>query len=248
MRKVILSIFASFCLKFSFAQTPFSIVSLDKDKAGIDAAGPRSVWAGAQATYNLTSGEFVDNFQASGRALIEVLGPKTDRYGIFLMGNLSRLSINSDSADANIKYREILQSSQGINISLYPHYIWGDPNENSFTLYANIGWKLNALKDNEDLDLIYMHQFRVAPIAFELTGLKGLYSNYPTSLTVEPALSFISKSNYSDVFSKSGSTVFGLNTTLIFPAGKGRGIIVDAMFSKNIDPTFRVGLMLTSGN
>jgi hypothetical protein len=93
-----------------------------------------------------------------------------------------------------------------------------------------------------------MHQFRVAPIAFELTGLKGLYSNYPTSLTVEPTLSFISKSDYSDVFSKSGSTVFGLNTTLILPAGKGRGIIFDAMFSKDIDPTVRVGLMLTSGN
>jgi hypothetical protein len=246
MKKIILLSIALFAGLVSFSQSPTQFLGIQDNLTKKD-PGPRNVWAaGAQASYNLASGDFIDNFSASGRALIEILGPKKDNYGVYLMGNLSNLKLNIDSTKANENsIRNILQTSQGINIGLYPHYIWGEPYGTSLTLFGNLGWKLNTIGKSDSL--VYLHQARLS-VGIELSGLRGLYSEYPTTLSIEPSISIFSESKYENVFNKQQSNLVGLDITLILPAGKGRGIMFDVLIPKNGITTFSVGLILNALN
>ena len=246
------TIVSSFIFIFSainlFAQSPTQFLSIHDNYMNKE-LGPRNVWAlGAQASYNLARGDFIDNFSASGRALIEILGPEDDNYGIYLMGNLSNLKTNIDSTKANEKnIRDILQTSQGINIGLYPHYIlFGEPYDESITVFGNMGWKLNTISKDGD-SLKYLHQARLS-IGLELSGLRGIISEYPTTLTIEPMITFFSESKYENVFNKKESNLKALNSTLIIPAGRGRGILFDLIIPSEGKTIFTIGLILTAMN
>jgi hypothetical protein len=212
----------------------------------VSGPGPRSVWVGAQVAYNLSGGPFVDNFQASGRAVIEVLGKFTHRFGTFLIGNVSRLKTETeDKKEAEErKLQEIQQSTQGLHFSIVPHYFWGDRFKESCTAFISVGWKLNALKDKAD-ELQYLHQGRFS-VGVELTGLRGLYAELPSSLTVEPTLTVFSKSKYKKVFNDDRAHRFGIDLTLIVPAGLGRGILFETTLAEHMFPTYQVGLLLAS--
>jgi hypothetical protein len=115
---------------------------------------PQNPWitAGVQAGYSLNGGDFANNFQASGRTLIEVLGRRTRDKGIFLMGNLSRLS-NLASTDIDLQIKEIQQSTQGINIGIYPHKVYGRTDDDDLTfitLYTPVIYKINKFNNASD--------------------------------------------------------------------------------------------------
>jgi hypothetical protein len=248
MKNLFITPFLIFNLFFEvYSQLPNQILRMNRRKDDIvAAAGPKNVWAtGAQASYNMISGEFADNFQSSGRVLLEILGPQKPNKGVFLMGNLSKVE-GSNSEDITAKIRDIQQSTQGLNVALYPHYIWGDPLKKSITLYLSAGWKLNSFQDKNSEEKVYLHQFRLSPASIELTGFVGNEAQLPTTLTVEPAFSFLSKTKSFEVFGDTYSNFFGITTTLILPAGRGRGIIIEHLYSKDNPPTYKVGLMLTT--
>jgi hypothetical protein len=63
---------------------------------------------------------------------------------------------------------------------------------------------------------------------------------------VEPTLTVFSKSKYKKVFNDDRAHRFGIDLTLIVPAGLGRGILFETTLAEHMFPTYQVGLLLAS--
>jgi hypothetical protein len=198
--------------------------------------------------YGLSGGEAADNFTAGGRAKLEVLGPDNGHSAIYLLGNLSRLKADPATDDerkaAQVKLQELQQSEQGIHIAVVPHRMWGSATDASRTVWLSVGWKLNALKDIAD-SLIYINAGRLSA-GFEITGLRGQGAHLPVSLSIEPTITLFDKKKYMRVFGEEKSNLKSLETTLIIPAGAGRGILFESTMTVDAKPVFRAGLLFTS--
>ncbi|MDJ1493673.1 hypothetical protein QNI19_12090 [Cytophagaceae bacterium DM2B3-1] len=237
-----------------FAQSPRNFQRLASPKASLGpaaAAGPVNPWltAGITTGYSLNGGDFADNFQASGRALLDVLGPEHPDFSIFIMGNLARLN-TLDKADAESKIKEIQQSMQGINFGAYPFFLFNksDADDVTFTtIYLPLTYKLNALKKDVDSEKIYLNQFR-ATLGFEQSFLKSKKSGLPITFSLEPTMTFfLDKNDYFKIFGKEKSSLFSLQADLIIPAGTGLGFI--ASYSTSSENTSQVtfGVIIIGG-
>ena len=231
----------------SFSQSPSRIHSISVYDPNTDRAGsPRNVWAtSAQIYYSiLGEGEFIDNFGASAKALLEVLGKETPSYGLYVMGNLSRLTTSTDNEDIKPKLIELQKSSQGINVGLYPHFVIGDPNDKSMIFYGSVAYKVNALEDDQN-SIFYFNQLRLT-LGIEVSGLKGFKSKLPVTLSFEPTYTFFKKDLYMSVFGEDKSNVFGINAVFILPVGNSIGLMGDYLYSKDTEHSLSLGLLLTN--
>lgn len=249
---LVIFIFTSFqCL----AQSPLTYVRTSKITTTEDASeligppaapSPTNPWliAGVQGGYSLNGGDFSKNFQASGRALLEILGNQSLNKGTLLMGNLSRLTSLED-ADNKSKIKELQESNQGINVGIYPYYLLGkaEANDNEyFTIYAPFSYKLNKLNANEGNENVYLNQFR-AGIGFELAFLPGKTAKLPTTLSVEPAILYFDKEVYKEAFGTEESLLGSIEIDLIIPAGPGKGIWAGYSTSTQKTSQFTIGFV-----
>jgi hypothetical protein len=210
-------------------------------------AAPNNPWlvSGIQAGYSVSGGDFSSAFQASGRALLEVLGRSSTKGGIFVMGNLTKLGVQK-SAELDSKIKELQQASQGLNVGFYPHYIIaGDPTKKnaSLTLYAPLLYKVNAFESADKTDVTYLNQFR-ASVGAEVAFLYGQSSGLPITISVEPAITFFNKNDYQKVFEKTRSSLPSIEASIIFPIGLSAGLM--GIYSTSAEKTaqFTVGIVL----
>ncbi|SNR98837.1 hypothetical protein SAMN06269173_11531 [Hymenobacter mucosus] len=216
---------------------------------GAPATGsPVNPWlvAGVQTGYSLNGGEFADNFQAAGRTLVEVLGKSSDKGGVFVMANLSRLKNQAD-ADEATKLKEIQQSNQGINIGVFPHKIFnkdGSADMVFWSVYAPITYKLNSFKQTGTAESVYLNQFRLGA-GFEICFLPGQSAKLPTTFSLEPNIGFFNENDYNKIFGKEKSSLLSLEATLIIPAGVGKGFMFSYSNSTENSSQFTAGLIFT---
>jgi hypothetical protein len=230
---------------------PVVSVDLQAVTVAFIAPNPRSPWIGAKVAIPFSGGTSVDDFQAYGQAKLEVLGKETHHYATYVFGNVSRLNADpsvDDLAKANeIKLRELQQSAQGVTFSVVPHVFWGDAQHESVTLYAPIGYKVNALKDTLS-ETRYLNQFRFGAAA-GFTFLQGVRAGLPVGLTIGAAWSAFSSATFESVFRERRSVVGTVDAELIVPAGAGVGFLVESSMpiAGGGKTVFRAGLALAPG-
>lgn len=220
--------------------------------------GPRSAWAGARVGYNLGGGEGTDNFQASGNARLQILGPDRHRFGTYVFGNFSRLITGTQTKDPSeseeVKLRELQQSANGIYLSIVPHLFWGDATAESLTIWGSVGWKLNSLAaaqsettGSEGAEVHFVNQGRFS-LGTSMTALQGATAELPLSLSVEPYVAFFSSAAYESVFGESRSSLAGLDLMLIVPVARGAGVAFEYGAARGSKPSLLVGLLLNTAD
>jgi hypothetical protein len=140
--------------------------------------------------------------------------------------------------------RELQQSAQGVHIALIPHLFWGDATNESLTLWASFGWKVNAFAAGE-FGTQYLNQGRLA-FGGEVSGLQGVGAKLPLTLSAEPFVAFFDGDIYERVFGQRETRLAGIDVSLIVPAGEGRGVLFEVTAAERSTPSYRVGLLLTS--
>ncbi|MCJ7483827.1 MAG: hypothetical protein MUO31_12790 [Thermodesulfovibrionales bacterium] len=246
-KNLVLFIFILFTVQYLGSITPKGALNLTDSDSKAKDIGPKNWAIGVQAYYDLSGGQFAENFQASALALLETFSI-SDEFNIFFMGNLSSVIGNSSKEDIIDKIKEIQQTSQGINLAFYPHWYKTFTTKllKSITIYTPIGWKLNAFKN--DVDIIqYLHQFN-GSIGIEFALLEGSISKKPITISIEGKLTKFSKTKYESIFGEQKSSLTSLEITAVIPILNGCGIAVNYLNSKEIDPIFSVGLIIVNSN
>jgi len=252
MKKLyIFLLFFSFVSVQLFSQTPGQFLKL-KPKSQINSltSSPVNPWAvSIQSSYALnqnTTTSFADNFLASGNALLEMFIPKNPRTNVYIMGNFTKLGLIDNAQDVPLKLRELSESNQGINISLAPYYVLGNPDKFNVVVYAYLGYRLNAFKAyNDTSNTIYLNQGFITP-AFEFSSPKLQISEMPITVSIAGTYKIFSESDYETAFNEKKSNLTNIEGSLILPIGKSIGFLFNVLYSKEIVPSYRAGFILTS--
>jgi len=231
----------------SQGQTPSALVNTKGVRnEGISANNP---WMGGQVGYKFGgSGEFADNLITSARLMYKIdLGTKN--FQLPVMGNFSQLkdnlSGNLEVDEANdARFQDIVTSTQGLNIGLYPYYTIIEKQYFSFVLHSSLMYKINGFKDLEN-NSIYLNQGRASLGAEFYIGKKNLdEGTYPLTLSVAPTITFFNKNDYKAIFNESKSSINSVEITACVPIGKGIGFLFESVLSST--PTFRTGLLFAT--
>jgi hypothetical protein len=228
-------------------QTPSAMINNKGVRnAGVSAKNP---WLGGQIGYKFGgSGEFADNLLTSARLMYPIdIGTKN--FQLPVMGNFSQLRDNlSDKLSIDEKnearLQDLLTSTQGLNIGLYPYYAFPEKTYFSFNIHGCFVYKLNSFKDVSS-NPVYMNQGRFS-IGFEanIGKINIDKGQYPFTISIAPTLTTFSKNDYMAVFGSTKSNIGSLEITSILPIGRGVGVLFEAVLSNA--STFRTGLLFTS--
>jgi hypothetical protein len=229
-----------------FSLSPSGITNLKKNPAfNTKGMGPRNWASGIQAYFDLSGGSFADIFRASALGLLEVFEISKE-FNIYFMGNISNVVDNTEATDLEAKIKEIQQNSQGINLAFYPHYYkeFNSKVLQTLTIYFPLGWKLNALKDQNDT-YQYLHQFN-GMIGIEFGLLQGKFSKKFMTISFEGKLSKFSKKKYESIFGEQKSSMISFEITGLVPILNGCGILANYSNSKQTDSTFSLGIVIVN--
>jgi hypothetical protein len=220
-------------------------------------------WLGSQVAYRFGGGdEFSDNLLVSARLLYEInLG--SSKFALPVMGNVSPITQGlRDGLDEDAlkqKAAELLQSSQGITVGLFPYYVM-EHDRLLLTFHSVAAWRLNAFGDTATAgegeaetgageEPVYLHQGRFALGAEVLIGKRD-DGSAPLTVSVSPTLAVFSADQFQRAFGERKSSLFSLELTGIVPIGKGVGVLFEGIIGSEIGSesrnAFRVGLLLTS--
>jgi len=246
MKYLIVMICFVLCLN-SYSQTPSSMMNnVGLKNAGMAARNP---WLGGQIGYKFGgSDEFADNLIASARLMYEI-DLSSKKFQLPIMGNVSQLRDNLDlDLDDDIKdearIQDLITSTQGVNLGLYPYYIWKQKNTLALIIHGVAAYKINAFKESEE-STIYFQQGR---FSVGVEAQIGKYDNskgqYPWTISLAPTLTIFKKSDYTAIFGNEKSSISSLEITSVLPIGRGMGFLLEAIISdKSI---IRTGLLLSS--
>lgn len=232
---------------YLFGQTPSALVNNKGIKnEGISANNP---WLGGQVGYKFGgTGEFADNLIASARLMYKIeLG--TVKFQLPVMGNFSQLKDNisgnlQTDVENEARLQDILTSTQGLNIGLYPYYTITEKEYFSVIAHGVLMYKVNAFKDTTENSL-YLNQGRISLGAEFHLGKKNIAEGrYPITLSIAPTMTFFDKSDYNKVFGEEKSSISSLEITTVVPIGKGIGVLFEGVISST--STFRTGLLFSS--
>lgn len=247
MKQVYLLLITVFCLGIILnAQTPYSFINIASDsQVSTKGISANNVWLGAQIGYKLSGpGDFSDNLLVSGRLLYNI-DINTTKFKLPVMGDISALrdaasTGNIDSLTA--KAQDLLLSTQGINVGLYPFYEAYKNTYFSFTIHGSLTYKLNAFKvDDETINL---DQGRFSA-GMETSIGKRNDDKYPLTISVTPVLTFFSKNRYKMIFGEEKSSLLSLEITGIVPIGSGFGLLIESVIAKDNAPAVRTGIVFS---
>jgi hypothetical protein len=213
------------------------------------------VKAGAQLGYKIAGrGDFKDDFLVSARTELQTLNvgqPATVK--IPLIGNLSGLSSDLSPDAIKDKTKELLNSAQGIHLSLQPYYAPTVTGRFKPTLYGTAGWKVNAAKQFTDTSkVVYLNQGRfsagVAVEAFIVEDPTGKPEARPITFSLEPVYTVISGNDYRAAFGKEKpENLRSLELTAVIPIA-GFGLLAQTIMSKGVGPISRIGILYVKGS
>lgn len=231
----------------SFAQTPNALIN---NKGTVNKAiSAKNPWLGGQVGYKFGgSGEFADNLIASARLMYEIdLGSK--KFVLPVMGNLSQLRDNlSENLTVDEKEiarnQDILTSTQGLNVGLYPYYLIFEKAYFSLLAHGTLAFKLNSFTDVQS-NPVYLQQGRFSLGIEAYIGKKDpTTGKYPWTISIAPVTTVFSNMDYKAIFGTERSSLTSLEITSVLPIGKGVGFLLEGVISNN--SVIRTGLLFSS--
>lgn len=253
MKKIIALHFILLFVYSVNSQTAFSLKNSGNPSnvaGGLSAISP---WVGAQVGYLFgDSKEFGDNLLVSGKVLYEI-DLNTDKFKLPVIGNISNIikskvgfetGEGKEKLDSEIK--EIVNSTQGLHIGLYPYYKITEGDYFSLIAHGVVGWKLNGIQDTITNTITYLDQGRFS-VGLEFVIGNSKEEKSPLTISVAPTLMFFSKNDYNKVFGVEKNSIRTLELTCVIPLNKGIGVMFENItpLSKGVDNLFRVGFIYT---
>ncbi|MHC2991230.1 hypothetical protein OB13_06390 [Pontibacter sp. HJ8] len=214
--------------------------------------------AGAQLGYKIGGNdEFAEGLIGSGRVQFQALEfPKqSKKLGLPMIGNISKIltGLSTNNSDVSEKSEELIQelitSSQGLNFGLYPYYEWVSADKVKFsqiTFYGSAAYKLNAARDLLDSSIVNLHQGRFSVgFGWDLYIVKN--SKLPLSLSAEPVMTVVKKSDFERVAGTANDNIFSLELTGIFPLSPSVGFLGQWAIPNTGNSLWRIGLIFIAG-
>ncbi len=229
------------------AQTPTAMVN---NKGNVSKAlAAKNPWLGGEVGYKFGgSGEFADNLIASARVMYEIEFD-SKKFALPVMGNLSQLRDNLSEnltidEKESARIQDILTSTQGLNIGLYPYRMIVEKQYFSLLAHGAIVYKLNSFKDMQE-NPMYFQQGRFSlGIEAYIGKFDTNNGKYPLTISVAPVATFFNSNDYKAIFGIERSLLISLEVTSVVPIGKGVGFLLEGVFSDK--SVVRTGLLFSA--
>jgi len=258
-RRLLLSLVFAVAAGGAGAQTPRAVESIAKggagddeggERAGIESVAPTSRWVGAQIGYMFGgTNEFADNLLATGQLVFDVDMGEKPLFRLPIMGNISQLSVDTGSASdpeeqLDQQLQELLTSTRGVHIGLYPYRHLLSREVLQLTAYGTLGYKVNAFRDSSDT-VTYLQQGRFA-VGLETT--LGRRDGFGTvTLGATAVATVMSRDTYANVFGDEKSVLASGEFTGVVPIREPLGFMVETILSEGGHGSFRAGIVIAAG-
>jgi hypothetical protein len=252
-----IALIVAMCLYASVAigQTPASTMNLGlpngaSNERGMSAA---NLWSGAQIIYKFKgSGDLADNLLVGARLLYEINlsdDEKDQRFYLPVMGNISDLTAAvtagaTDLEQLDQKGTELLMSSTGATVGLYPYYKIYKGSAASIIVHGVAAWKLNGFPA-ESGDTTYLSQGRFS-IGVEAGIGKTDKGRLPLTVSIAPVLTVVGSGAYQQIFGETKNTIPSLEITGVIPVGQGIGFMIEGVSASHGRSSLRAGLVLAA--
>jgi hypothetical protein len=174
----------------------------------------------------------------------------TEKFKLPVMGNISTLrdafsnEKDPDKDTLQARAQELMLSTQGVNVGLYPYYFLAQEDKFKLVLHGSAAWKLNMFKTKEDKNE-YLDQGRFS-LGLEATLGSTAGDQAPLVVSITPTLTLFNADKYKLIFGESKSSITSLEITGVLPVGTGIGVLFETIVAKKPYSAFRVGLVFAA--
>lgn len=214
-------------------------------------------WFGSQLAYTIGgTNDLSDNFLVAAAFIYDPLGGETDdkgdpdRFHLPVVANFSPLG-DAESADdptadeLKDKLLQMLNSPTGVSVGVYPYYVAVSTPKNDakvrVTIHGAAGLKLNNLKAPDGENVLF-EQARLSAGA-ELAVGRFADGRDPLTISLAPVFTAVSADDRARVFGERKTLLTSFEATVVFPLGRGFGVLAEGVFGQNDARGLRVGLL-----
>jgi hypothetical protein len=228
------------------------------DTAQAKAAASRNPYVGAQIGYAFGDGEFASNLVTSGSFLYEIDVGQSDAgapvYGFPIRGNIGPiLAAGLDNTEDAAKearekaIQDLVVSAQGIRIAMEPwrQIYGGDDKFFRSTIFASLGWKLNAVKDPTDTTR-YLAAGRVSG-GIDLGVGRTKDGRLPILVTLSPVYSVFANQDYKKIEGLKKQYASG-ELTIVVPVASNVALLTEGIVASGRSPIWRIGLLTVAAS